>query len=43
MYFKPANGELVEYGGDATKEAIIDFIKEKRDKSIQEGSARDEL
>lgn len=52
MYFRSANGNLSLYEGGRTKEDIIDFIQQSRDKpaqsastteSVEAGSAKDEL
>ncbi|KAK4363729.1 hypothetical protein RND71_018970 [Anisodus tanguticus] len=48
MYFRSASGNLSQYNGDRTKEAIIEFIKKNRDKpaqsdSVKADSAKDEL
>lgn len=31
LYFKSASGNISQYNGDRTKEAIIEFIEENRD------------
>ncbi|KAL0360251.1 UNVERIFIED_CONTAM: protein disulfide-isomerase [Sesamum radiatum] len=44
LYFRSATGTLLQYDGDRSKEAIIDFIQKKRDSvSEQDSSRKDEL
>lgn len=48
MYFSSASGKLVQYEGDRTAEAIIDFIKKNKDSPATADSsstepAKDEL
>ncbi|XP_057496046.1 protein disulfide-isomerase-like [Actinidia eriantha] len=48
MYFKSASGNIVQYEGDRSKEDIIDFIQNNRDKtgvssSVESAPAKDEL
>ncbi|KAL0438106.1 UNVERIFIED_CONTAM: protein disulfide-isomerase [Sesamum latifolium] len=44
LYFRSATGTLLQYDGDRSKEAIIDFIKKNRDSvSEQDSSRKDEL
>ncbi|CAN4102231.1 unnamed protein product [Withania somnifera] len=40
MYFKSASGNLSQYDGERTKEAIIEFIEKNRDKPVQSDSAK---
>ncbi|XP_042520453.1 protein disulfide-isomerase-like [Macadamia integrifolia] len=42
LYFKTASGNLSQYDGDRTKEAIIDFIRKSRDKTGHQDSVKDE-
>jgi len=43
MYFRSASGKLLEYDGERTKEAIIDFIEKNRDKTAPHEPSKDEL
>lgn len=47
LYFRSASGKLVQYDGDRTKEAIIEFIEKNKDsavqETVQESSSKDEL
>ncbi|KAL6958055.1 Thioredoxin-like domain [Sarracenia purpurea var. burkii] len=38
LYFRSSRGNLLQYDGDRTKEAIIDFIQNNRHKSAQPSS-----
>ncbi|KAF7130493.1 hypothetical protein RHSIM_Rhsim10G0129000 [Rhododendron simsii] len=38
LYFKTAGGNMLQYDGDRTKEDIIDFIQNNRDKTTQPSS-----
>ncbi|CAN4101833.1 unnamed protein product [Withania somnifera] len=40
MYFRSASGNLSQYDGERTKEAIIEFIEKNRDKPVQSDSAK---
>ncbi|TMW86309.1 hypothetical protein EJD97_021598 [Solanum chilense] len=40
MYFRSASGNLSQYNGERTKEAIIEFIEKNRDKPAQSDSAK---
>uniref|UniRef100_M0ZYC3 Protein disulfide isomerase n=1 Tax=Solanum tuberosum TaxID=4113 RepID=M0ZYC3_SOLTU len=40
MYFRSASGNLSQYNGERTKEAIIEFIENNRDKPAQSDSAK---
>ena len=43
LYFRSASGNLSQYDGDRTKEAIIDFIQKNRDTATQQDHGKDEL
>lgn len=43
IYFKTASGKISQYEGDRTKEDIIDFIHNNRDKAADQGSRKEEL
>lgn len=43
LYFKTASGKISQYEGDRTKEDIIDFIHNNRDKAADQGSRKEEL
>ncbi|GFZ09788.1 PDI-like 1-2 [Actinidia rufa] len=43
LYFQSASGNLLQYDGDRTKEAIIDFIQKNRDTATQQDRVKDEL
>lgn len=48
MFFRSASGKTVPYEGDRTKEDIVDFIENNRDKAapketVKEESGKDEL
>jgi len=47
LYFRSASGKLVQYDGDRTKEAIIEFIQKHKDSAVQEtaqeSTSKDEL
>ncbi|KAK4572791.1 hypothetical protein RGQ29_030994 [Quercus rubra] len=36
LYFKSANGDLLQYDGDRTKEGIIEYIEKNRDKTTSQ-------
>lgn len=42
LYFRSASGNLLQYGGDRTKEDIISFIEKNRDKPEQKDSRSEE-
>lgn len=48
MFFRSASGKIVPYEGDRTKEDIVEFIENNRDKAapqepVKEESGKDEL
>ncbi|XP_031504176.1 protein disulfide-isomerase-like [Nymphaea colorata] len=43
MYFSSANGKIVQYEGDRTKEDIIDFIQKNKDTIVQAESVKDDV
>ncbi|KAF3776756.1 disulfide-isomerase protein [Nymphaea thermarum] len=43
MYFSSANGKIVQYEGDRTKEDIIDFIQKNKDAIVQAESVKDDV
>lgn len=48
VFFRSASGKTVPYEGDRTKEDIVDFIENNRDKAapketVKEESGKDEL
>ncbi|KAH0660606.1 hypothetical protein KY285_027265 [Solanum tuberosum] len=43
LYFKSASGKLLQHQGGRTKEDIIDFIQENRDKAAEQAPGKDEL
>lgn len=43
LYFKSASGKISQYNGGRTKEDIIDFIQQNRDKPTQNSSGKEDL
>ncbi|KAL4333677.1 hypothetical protein GQ457_07G022910 [Hibiscus cannabinus] len=43
IYFRSSSGNITPYEGDRTKEDIINFIDQNRDKTVQQESVKDEL
>eukprot|EP00262_Sarcandra_glabra_P000353 TRINITY_DN1040_c2_g1_i1.p1 TRINITY_DN1040_c2_g1~~TRINITY_DN1040_c2_g1_i1.p1 ORF type:complete len:508 (-),score=103.52 TRINITY_DN1040_c2_g1_i1:494-1981(-) len=43
LYFSSANGNIVQYDGNRSKEDIIDFIQKNRDTTVQPDLVKDEL
>ncbi|KAE8656327.1 Protein disulfide-isomerase [Hibiscus syriacus] len=43
IYFRSSSGNITPYEGDRTKEDIINFIEQNKDKTVKQESAKDEL
>ncbi|KAK8642860.1 hypothetical protein V6N13_012188 [Hibiscus sabdariffa] len=43
IYFRSSSGNITPYEGDRTKEDIINFIDQNRDKTVQQEPVKDEL
>ncbi|XP_039070152.1 protein disulfide-isomerase-like [Hibiscus syriacus] len=43
IYFRSSSGNITPYDGNRTKEDIINFIEQNKDKTVKQESAKDEL